>query len=579
MKDNYNYLRQYGFQDKVYPNSEIDYSTIYSTIENFSNQYFQGFMNNFSIIIGIILMIVFGSMSGVTRRYSYDACMLTQPAAVHIVLTFAMFTFATGIIFHFSYLFVSEETHKFLEMIKNPIVLISGAIILIIFLLLFFKCQDPVSCVGCSSTKLTAFSTKTAEQVGYSGAVSSLMKYYENQMTPRFSIVYCKKLYDSSYLSDNMECVAVTDPTQLPSCNTSIDFNVGAPVLAEFFIMSSFNTCNISNNSYSYVSAEMIDVAFKAGARFLDFQIFPLDQKKNSVPIVTRNNKKTNEPLQYNYVTLETCLKKVVTSYFIEGNQNTIREPLFIHLRISKNVNSGTMNNIANLVSYYFANYSGNNYLLPKEYNYSLKNLGNVPICSLYGKLIVCVSCDKILTNSMDELTNIRFGWFYSKRMEWRNIRNYYAPKEVVNWNRTKLTLITPSNTSDIYSKTSSDTDAVVGTDFPNNNDPSVPLSYGCQFVPMNLHYPDSELKKYLGLFKKNSYIVKPKNLLRNIVPTTSPIVDADGNVYTVECDVEGTFENDDQRLQYCESVRQREQQNQNMEAINRRNEKLNGGK
>lgn len=516
---------------------EVDYSKIFSTINEFSTVYLVGIYNNYPILIGACLLIAVASLSLGLNSPSYNGCLMSQNSTMYVLVVILNIILYIFVFLHF----VNDLLPDFLaEMVRDykPSILFVVILILIFFYgYLFFTCKDNLDCKNCDVTKMTESNKRTTEQVNKLPIIKTLLNYYENQMNPRNSIVYCANYYDSNYLTKNT-CETITD---LPKCNPSIDIKVGAAVLSDFFILSSSNTCYVNNDIYGYVSDKMIDVVLKAGARFLDFGVYPLDLKKNSVPIVGRNFKSNNEPIHFNYVLLEDCFKRIVDNYFNGGNTNEIKEPLFVHLNISENVNSGTMNNIAKLIKYYFMDYNTKSLLLDGSFNnYSKINLGMIPLCLLHGKVIICVSCNKQLTTTLDELVTLKFGTGFSRRYYWSQVKTYYSIPDLVKWNQKKLTCVFPSrnpysiipNNDDLDPRPEEYFTASISV----NNDAVFPLSCGAQFVCMNFHNLDSDMLSYLGLFKNSSFVLRPASLRRK-EDQTALFTEEDGTLSKIICD------------------------------------------
>jgi len=542
---------------------EVDYQRIYATLNEYSSVYMKTFYNNFSIIVGLILLCTFAGLSLGKNKASYDGCISMQTPSIGILLIICNTVLFLFLFLHMIGDFIPPQFSQHIANWKVPSIFIVTLVLFCVYGVLFFSCSDPIVCKDCDSSKLTVYNKNVVNQVNNHPIIGQLLDYYNKQMNPRASIALCSNYYDASYTRER-EC---NSSGIMPKCNTSMDTTIGAPVLSEFFIMSSYNTCFIGNDSYGYLTDKMIDVVLKAGARLLDFSIYPFDLKKNSIPIVGKNNRRDNQPIQYNYVLLEDCLRKIVTNYCTAGGPAVLKDPLFVHLNIAKNVNKGTMNNIAKMINYYFMEYSGTNYLLENTYNYKMKNMGAVPICLLFNKVIICVTCEKPLVPLLDEQVNIHFGQMFTRKYDWVAVRNYYSPRDLVDWNRIKLTYVTPTNNPYSLNNVRADDDPapeqVFVASIPINNDPTVPLSYGCQFISMNFQNLDSDMVKYLGLFKKISYVLKPENLRRKPLKLTDTIVTATGEEYKIACDPNNSIENTNQQDSYCQSVKSQAQLNE----------------
>lgn len=537
-------------------NKEIDYTKIYQALNDYGTVYLAGIYNNYPIVIGAILLVAFASLSLGNNSPSYNACLMSQSIILYVLIVICNIILFSIVGLHFINDLLPITFAQLIRSYKHSTLYVIILMLIFFYGIMFFSCQDNLNCKDCDVTQMTANNRKVIDQVNTNPIITTLMKYYEQQMNPRNSIVYCSNFYDATYLTKK-NCQPIKD---VPKCNPSLDLNVGAPVLSDFFILSSCNTCFVSHDIYGYVTDKMIDVVLQAGARFLDFGIYPLDLKKNSVPIVGRNFQKDNTPIHYNYVLLEDCFKRIVDNYFNGGSPNVIKEPLFIHLKINDNVNTGTMNNIASLIKYYFVDYNNSSLLLDTTYNdYNNLNLGMVPICLLHNKAIICVSTSKKqLSPALDELVALRFGTGFSRRYYWSQVKTIPSVADMVKFNQKKLTCVFPSRNP--YSMIPNDDDKDPRPEeyfiasLSLNNDPVVPLSYGCQFVCMNFHNLDDDMLKYLGLFKSSSYVLRPTNLRRK-ENSYAEYTDQDGVKKKIICDPNGMVDNVNTLNSMCQAM------------------------
>lgn len=205
--------------------------------------------------------------------------------------------------------------------------------------------------------------------------------------------------------------------TTRPKCLSDTDPLKGAPVLSEFYIMTSNRTCVVQNQIDAYVSPKMIEIALDAGARCLDFDIYPDSFVKNPIPIVTLALDSNNRNLMHNFVPLKTCLETIANHWFRRArtemeirpgttkrnaenetddndtnnyDDNYLIDPLFLHLNIHTTVNKSCCDQVAMLLRYYFDEYVSGR-LLDSSYNYRIRNMGTVPICKLFGKVVIMV--------------------------------------------------------------------------------------------------------------------------------------------------------------------------------------------
>ena len=117
--------------------------------------------------------------------------------------------------------------------------------------------------------------------------------------------------------------------------------------LKEYCIKSSYNTA-LSGN---YVSTDMIKDVLSRGCRFLDFEIFYI----NNYPCVAYSKDPTFVTItSKNFISLNEVLKTIIVNGF-SGPSPNANDPLFIHFRI-KSQNSEIYNKIGMSVNNYLSN-------------------------------------------------------------------------------------------------------------------------------------------------------------------------------------------------------------------------------
>jgi hypothetical protein len=333
----------------------------------------------------------------------------------------------------------------------------------------------------------------------------------------------------------------------------------------------------------------MIEIALNAGARCLDFDICPLNYGKNALPIITVLRDSDSVNMHHNYVTAQDVLRTVVETYFPGSNVTTettngLRDPLFLHFNIHPSVGKTTCDQLATLIRYYFTEYTSNRLLGP-EYNYQKKSVATAPICFLYGKVIIMIRLMNetrdlaTLSTGLSEVANLVAGVNY-KDKNWVEVKSSLNKDEFRDFNRRHLTYVrnSPHPHSSISTEkssssqignpnqnmmigpsstlpTSDDVTSLLLNKYSINNDPSIIMPIGCQFVAMNFQILDEQMKKILGFFEKSSYILKPLSLRRKAFLYTDPVQGVYGTVDRQSCDTDfsDTY-SDKQNSTYCDS-------------------------
>jgi hypothetical protein len=144
-----------------------------------------------------------------------------------------------------------------------------------------------------------------------------------------------------------------------------------------------------------------------------------------------------------------------------------------------------------------------NNLLLGKKYSYENqgKNIGNIPILNLKGKIIIMV--DKTNTSFLDnraflEYVNITSNSIFMRALHYYDIKNTPDITELQNYNKQNMTIAMPD----------------IGSNPPN---PSgiVVRETGCQLIAMRYQYIDQYIEENISFFDENgfAFVLKPERL------------------------------------------------------------------
>jgi len=537
-------------------------------------------IREFFVIMGFLLYISFLVLSLIVYSPSYNGCIAYAGTAVQgtvIILHTVFISILVMYCFRSSMSADMGELHDFLAP-KVLVFIVLG--FFFVYGYLFFKCQDPTCTKDspCESPDAaTLYNSQVTAYVDLSQEISDLFTFYDQSTTlRRASVSSCSNFYNAAYRTAkdmgaaNYTCSGANKTT---SCIDDPDPNKGAPILSEFYIMTSNKTCVVNHQYDYYVSTRMIELALTNGARCLDFDLFPLTLAKTTIPIVTIALDAGNRNMQHNYVTFQQCLRVIVQNYYTVKSSDVPKEdPLFLHLNLHPGMSNNCMDQIAILLRYYFTEYSPNKLLGP-EFNYRRINLGRVPICRLFGKVVILVrqvgypDNYKKLTVGMQEVTNALAG-VSIKDKDWLDIKNATNKEEFANFNRRHLTFVranmhpysglsTEATTSSSSSIAASDSaSALILNKMTINNDPAIPIHIGCQFVGMNFQIVDENLMRYLGFFERSSFILKPRVMRRKDLQYTEAIDGKYGRREGVSCDSESSDTNSAQMNDtFCKSV------------------------
>lgn len=280
-----------------------------------------------------------------------------------------------------------------------------------------------------------------------------------------------------------------------------IKYNTFNNNLLDYYIKTAYNCCSGGNYKNDYVNTCNLINVLKQGCRGLDFEIYSVDDN----PVVatsTSNNYYVKET--YNYVKFSEVMHILSNYAFSQSTAPNCTDPIIIHLRISSN-NQKMFSKFAHLFESY------NNLLLGKTYSYENqgKNIGNIPILNLKGKIIIMV--DKTNTSFLDnraflEYVNITSNSIFMRALHYYDIKNTPDITELQNYNKQNMTIAMPD----------------IGSN-PQNPCGIVVRETGCQLIAMRYQYIDQYIEENIAFFNENgfAFVLKPERL--RYIPVVLP--------------------------------------------------------
>ena len=268
--------------------------------------------------------------------------------------------------------------------------------------------------------------------------------------------------------------------------------------LCDYYIKSSYNSCSTGQFQNGWVNLCALENVIKQGCRVLDFEIYQVD---GNTVVATSNSTKFTEKGTFNTLSIDSVIKliseKAVSNSLSTEHCPNSFDPLFLHFRIKTN-KIDVYNQLSDVIVKYL-----DSKLLSNEHSYENQgnNLGGEPLTSLLGKVIIIV--DKIESNhirstKMEELVNIMGNSAFLHSLNYNNIVHTPDMDEMINFNKTKMTIGYPNLSSN-----------------SNNYNSSIIMQYGVQMPCMCFQTNDNFLKAYNALFEQSGYafMKKPKKL------------------------------------------------------------------
>jgi hypothetical protein len=312
-------------------------------------------------------------------------------------------------------------------------------------------------------------------------------------------MIYLSKLQDKE--CDHMN-------TLYPSINGNIrPINSSDPDcsgnLFDYYIKTAYNSCSGGNYKNDFVDICNLKAVIKQGVRCLDFEIYSINDK----PVVstsTLDNYHVKET--FNSVNFGLVMDTIRNYSFSGGTCPNPTDPIIIHLRCKSN-NQKMYSTLAKIFK------SNTDIMLGMNYSYEIKgkNLGNVPLLSLKNKVILII--DRSNTSFFEnkellEFVNLTSNSIFMREYDYYNIKNNPDMNELIDFNRTGMTIVLPNNGQN-----------------PENANGIVSRANGCQMVAMRYQMVDNNLMENTGFFDRAGYAftLKPVELRYNPVTFQAP--------------------------------------------------------
>lgn len=272
--------------------------------------------------------------------------------------------------------------------------------------------------------------------------------------------------------------------------------------LRDYYIKTAYNSCSAGQFKNDFVNVCALKNVIKQGARCLDFEIYSL----NDAPVIATSSVDDYSVKEtYNSVAFENVLDIIRTNAFSGSTCPNPGDPLIIHMRIMSN-NKTIYDKMATLIEKLLPDLT-----LGPEYSYENngKNLGQIPLSQIMGKVIIIVDRSNPLfeTTNLDEYVNLASNSIFMRAVRYSSGVKYTPDiDELIDYNKKNMTLVMPD---------------ISGTN--TNYSPQLALACGSQFVSLCFQNFDTNMEAYSALFDKTgaAFVLKPASL--RYTPVTVP--------------------------------------------------------
>ena len=261
--------------------------------------------------------------------------------------------------------------------------------------------------------------------------------------------------------------------------------------LADFYVASSARSYLSGHQFNDYATERATERILRAGARFLEFEIFNKNFNNDTVPVVSTGIEGGNILKTLNLLPFEKCCEVIERVAFSEKYISNYSDPLFVSLHFKTNQNYKTINKVAKLLQKYMGPR-----LLHRKYSYSKKNIAQEPLKNLIGKVIL-FSTQDVKGTKMEELTNQHWDTVFLRDRHYEEVHEVADHMYLIDWNRRNITKVHPDRNNK----------------YSINYNPYTSWRFGCQFVCLNYPHVDNYMKDYILKFEKRSFVLKPKSL------------------------------------------------------------------
>jgi hypothetical protein len=273
--------------------------------------------------------------------------------------------------------------------------------------------------------------------------------------------------------------------------------------LREFYIKSAYNACSGGNYKNDYVDTCVLKSLLKQGIRGLDFEIFSI----NGSPVVATTTSDSNCVKEtFNYVLFSEVLNVLDTCAFTSSTAPNAGDPLILHLRI-KSTNLEMFNVLTNLLDGFNKT---NGRLLGTNYSYSTKNLAEVPLSELMGKVVIIVdgTNTSFLDLNFNEYVNMLSSTASMRCLRYNDIKFTPDMDELIRYNMLALTIGLPDKGAN-----------------PAGPSSILMRAYGVQLLALRYQTVDTNVEENNVFFddKGHAFVLKPDKLRYKAITIPDP--------------------------------------------------------
>jgi hypothetical protein len=281
----------------------------------------------------------------------------------------------------------------------------------------------------------------------------------------------------------------------------NINPSIASMPLKEYCIKGSYNSAYTGN----YINLEMVSYVLSRGCRFLDFEVFYINENNLTIPKVGVSiDPNYNTLMSNNSILLDNVLTTAVGGAFSSTSPNN-QDPLFINLRIKSN-NNEVYHAVAKSIDYA---------LKSKLFNGKITD--STTLGEVMGQVVIVIDktinrnyLDYAICETMDntcyDLTN------YINMESGSQLMNLIHYSELTNQCAIPINIADNNDQTDIKRIKLLMPDTITNQKSNVYYNPLV-YKYGCQIVPYIYYYKDAELSNYEKFFNDNQSAIVPLSI------------------------------------------------------------------
>lgn len=323
-------------------------------------------------------------------------------------------------------------------------------------------------------------------------------------------LIFIIYYFINSQLKNDANCKALNK--LYPNGAALASFNYSdAKQLSAYYIKSAYNCCATGNFSYDYVNSCALKKCLQQGVRFLDFQIYSV----NNEPVIGTSYIRSDFYKQsFNSVKLDSALEYIKNGAFNSSECSNFNDPLFLHFRIESQ-NTKMYNKMAKIIQNKL-----NDYLLNiSKYGKETIDITQESIKIFKRKIIIVVdkTNDKYTTTDLFKYVNLASNGPYMKLLKYTDTIYNSNPRDLLDYNRDiGMTICFP----DLLNQSS-------------NYNPVPIMELGISICAMSFQVNDTSIEFYNKFFVEHTsaFVLKPSKLIGNIHELNNKNEDQDAKV------------------------------------------------